>query len=274
MRRRHVRGAKALPRRAHPLERVDVDPATVHRDRNQRRARGAERGVRTRVSRLLDCDAIAPLEQHRRAEAQRGLRPGYDQHLLGLAPDGSCGAQMLGDGCAQHADACRITVRHVGRRQLARMSRDEACPLRVRELVERGEADPKGAKPALVACARRVRPDTARCCGARHALRRRGRAECVVWQRGRDERSRADTPFQIALVQQLLVGGEHRQTRHTELAREHPGGRHAFAGPQQPREDGSAQTVIDLLVQGRPIASLDGQQGEQLRAGGGSHDCG
>ena len=100
---RGFRAAAARPRRCPPRP-----PA-----RAPARRRRAQRGARAGIARLLDRHAVAAPKQHRGGQAQRRLRAGDDQHLLGLAAHGARGAQMLGDRGAQRHQPGRIAVRHL-----------------------------------------------------------------------------------------------------------------------------------------------------------------
>src|SRR5262245_38674038 len=61
-----------------------------------------------------------------------------------------------------------------------------------------------------------------------------------------DERAGASPADEIPLVQELLVGVQHRQARDPEVGRETSRGWDSLPGPQAAVQNGPAQSVIDL----------------------------
>jgi hypothetical protein len=227
--------------------------------------------VRAGITWLLDGDAVAGPKKDRAANAEPGLRAGDDEHLLSLAPHGASGAEVIGDRGAQRADAGGISIRHVNQRETTRLSNDESCPELVRELVECGECHAKGANPSLVAAER----DTAQRSASRGAGQSMvvvSRAQHPVRRRGADERPGSRAAFDVPLVKQLLVRGEHWQSRNPQLGRERTRRRHTLSRAQHAVEDCFSQALIDLPVQRRLRVPLDWQMRKDVRAVAGFQD--
>jgi hypothetical protein len=160
---------------------------------------------------------------------------------------------MIGDGRPRGADARGIAVRHECRRERVRVSSDDARPDRMRELIERGQADAEWSYAALVA-----RPRNRASCGlARDAAPDRNGTQRLVGKCGAHEGTGAAASLEITLVQQLIVRAEYRKPRNVELGGERARGWYALARPKQSGKDRPSQSVIDLPVQGDACRPID-----------------
>ena len=87
----------------------------------------------------------------------------------------------------------------------------------MRKLVQCRQAHPKGAQPFALASAKRRIGHLASRVWLGGQIRRESGAQEVVGKAGADEGARPDPTFEVALVQQLVIGREHRQPRNAQL---------------------------------------------------------
>src|SRR6185369_5610713 len=87
----------------------------------------------------------------------------------------------------------------------------------------------------------------------------RGRAQQMIRDAVADEGAGAGAADEISLVQELLVGAQHGQTRDAEVRRETARGWDPLSGAQTAVEDGAAQPVGDLTEDRHARGSVDGK---------------
>ena len=139
---RQVEGADAAAR-AQRLERADVQPVRVDRQRHQPRA-GAHDGVpRAPVAELLDGDQIARAQQRARHEIDRHLAAAGDQHVVGAGCQPARRRQHAGDRGAQAREAARVGVSEGGAAAAAQRAAIGARERRDRHQRQVGDAAPQ-----------------------------------------------------------------------------------------------------------------------------------
>jgi hypothetical protein len=143
VRRRHV-GQPGVG--GQPHARRDRQPLGVHRHRYDPRTRAQQGAARPRIARLLHPDPVARIEQQAADQLEALLGPGHDQYLVGAEAGAARGLHVIGDGLAQRAEARRLPVVELGRRDPAQPPTREPPPERRREQIHSRRPDPEGAR--------------------------------------------------------------------------------------------------------------------------------
>lgn len=177
---------------------------------------------------------------------------------------------MLGNRHAQWGQAGGIPVGHLRVGESMRVTGHQPSPEIVGELVQRRKADPEWSEAALLPGPGRRAGASSRRAGT-VAVGGRRREQQMVRQRRTHIRPRADPPLQVTLVQQLIVGGEHRQPGHLELDRQRSAGRNSLPGTEQAPQNGPPKAFVDLPVDRNPGGSVDRKQRQKGWAGRGFH---
>src|SRR4029079_14890898 len=147
--------------------------------------------------------------------------------------------------------ASRISIRQLLRSLGTHLARDHLCPRRMREEIERRQANLKRHRRETPSGWRRLIEHSARADGAGALCRRlqsadRARSQQMVRDVCGDERTGAGFTDEIALMKQLVVCAQYRQARNAKIGRETSGRWNPLSRPQAPLEDGAAQPVVDL----------------------------
>src|SRR5262249_57042717 len=95
------------------------------------------------VSRILDPDSVARLQQATDDEAERALEAAGDEDLFGRAGYAARDCQVAGDLNAQRLVAGGRLVAEIDGAQRTRLTREQARPDLVREGIERRESHPE-----------------------------------------------------------------------------------------------------------------------------------
>jgi hypothetical protein len=144
-------------------------------------------------------------------------------------------------------------------RQRVRVPGHQPGPCLMRKLIQRRQAHAERPQAPVVPCPERRAGTVTHGARAGGGGCRRVRLQEVVGQRRSDEGARPGPSLEIALVQQLAVCSQHRQTRHTELYCESPRGGDPLTGTEPAVEDGPPGRVVDLAVERTSGLAVNGK---------------
>jgi hypothetical protein len=160
--------------------RLNVKSVSVHRYRHDARTDGVERFSRTVISWILHPGRIAAIEKNADGEIESLLRSAHDEYLRRIASHAARRHEIVGNHFSQRGQPARRSVRRQRCRRPPPTLGDDLPPRRVRELIDRRNAERKCARPnrerwrrCVAACQRfpgephlasARRADDVRCC--------------------------------------------------------------------------------------------------------------
>src|ERR1700761_7247545 len=210
---------------------------------------GSEYLPRAEVGGLFQYHAVAFIDQHARSQRERLLAAADNQHVVRRHVEAAAAPEIVG-----HLHAQGLVALRTG--DVERGVRGCACQLACPDIVEQ-RVDLWIAELQVVAQAAVLHGDRAvqhQTCAPREARRRRylGSARCRS-DRGlglqvRDVAARTDPALDKALGAQLLIGGQYRNARKLQLARQYPRGWQARAGPEAAIENRAFHGAGELCV--------------------------
>ncbi len=98
---------------------------------------------------------------------------------------------------------------------------------------------------------------------AAHGSTKRG-PRMSIRQFARDERARPAPPIQVALGDELVVGGGDSRSRYVQARRQLARGWHPLSGREPAGEDPAAPLLVDLTVERGRTAAIDHERGGQV----------
>ena len=207
-------------------------------------------------------DGVAGIEEDASGKIEGLLRAADDRDLLRIAVDAARGAEINGDNFTQMLQAGGIAVFETAREGIATMASDEVGPDFERKGVESGLTDAEGAittSPRIAFVGRKLKGSAGEVArtrgGVRRSARRGGRG--LVRERTGDERSSADAGPEIAFGEELSIGRKDGNARDAEFGSESAGGGNLLAGGEVAADDGGAEAVVDLPVEGTGGFAID-----------------
>jgi hypothetical protein len=265
-----------------PLTGGHVEPVAVHRDRDQAGA-GADQGAAGAVvAGVLDPRRVAGVQQQPGGQVQAGLGAADHEDPVGSAADAPGHAQVGGDGIPQRPVAGCVLVAEQPAERAAGTTGEDASPHLVWEGVKGGYAEREGAQPGPERVRRPQPPTVARHHGPprgqRRARRRLGRGlrarregQPRSGQLG-DGGAGADLAVEVALVAELLVGGQGGGAGDGELCGQAASGWQPGSGSQLPGQDRRPKPLVELAVHGQLAGRVQGDPGRRDSGGALRHD--